>query len=68
VHGRWTPADPAAIENAQWVYNAGPLERLQVYLLDPESEDGLATWDLFERTLAPGRYPVARAVDTETRR
>jgi hypothetical protein len=36
-----------------------PLRRLAAYLLDPQSDDGLATWNFFDASLAPGRpYPV----------
>ena len=32
-----------------------------MYLLDPESDDGLATWNFFDAQLAVGRpYPVMR--------
>jgi len=38
-----------------------PLRRLAAYLLDPESDDGLATWNFFDASLAAGRpYPVMR--------
>ena len=33
-----------------------------LYLLDPESDDGLVTWNVFDSELAPGRpFPVWRA-------
>jgi hypothetical protein len=32
-----------------------------LYLLDPESDDGLATWNVFDREIAPGKpFPVWR--------
>jgi hypothetical protein len=32
-----------------------------VVLLEPESDDGLTTWNLFDRWLAPGsEHPVLR--------
>lgn len=38
-----------------------PLGTLAVYLLEPESEDGLATWNFFDTWLGVGeRFPVAR--------
>jgi len=38
-----------------------PLRRLAADLLDPESDDGLATWNFFDASLATGRpYPVMR--------
>jgi hypothetical protein len=34
-----------------------------LYLLDPESDDGLATWNVFDAELAPGKpFPVWRVV------
>lgn len=38
-----------------------PLGTLAVYLLEPESEDSLATWNFFDQWLGVGeRFPVAR--------
>jgi len=38
-----------------------PLGLLAMLLLEPQSDDGLATWNVFDRALAPGReYPVLR--------
>ena len=35
-----------------------------LYLLDPESDDGLATWNVFDSELAPGKaFPVLRVLD-----
>ncbi|MDQ2664887.1 MAG: M14 family metallopeptidase [Gemmatimonadota bacterium] len=38
-----------------------PLGRVAMYLLDPESDDGLATWNMFDAALAQRTYPVLRA-------
>ena len=38
-----------------------PLGRVAMYLLDPESDDGLATWNVFDAALAQRSYPVFRA-------
>ena len=38
-----------------------PLGNLAAYLLEPQSADGLATWNFFDADLAPGRdFPVLR--------
>jgi hypothetical protein len=38
-----------------------PLGRLAFYLLDPESDDGLGTWDLLAPGLQIGApHPIAR--------
>jgi dipeptidyl aminopeptidase/acylaminoacyl peptidase len=43
------------------VRTAQPLGTLAVYLLEPQSEDGLCTWNFFDDALAPGKdYPVLR--------
>ena len=43
------------------VRTAQPLGTLAAYLLDPESDDGLTTWNVFDRDLAVGKpHPVAR--------
>jgi hypothetical protein len=35
-----------------------------LYMLDPESDDGLATWNVFDSELAPGKiFPVWRVVE-----
>ena len=36
-------------------------------LLDPESDDGLVTWNVFDSELAPGKtFPVWRVAGTPT--
>ena len=43
------------------VRTAQPLGTLAVYLLEPQSEDGLATWNFFDDVLAEGKeFPIAR--------
>ena len=40
------------------------LARLAFYLLEPESDDGLVTWNLIEEGLTPGgTYPVYRVMN-----
>jgi dipeptidyl-peptidase-4 len=44
------------------VKTAQPLGRLAAYLLEPTSEDGLTTWNFFDKGLAVGKeFPVQRA-------
>ena len=34
-----------------------------LYLLDPESDDGLVTWNVFDSEVAPGKaFPVLRVL------
>lgn len=52
------------------VRTAQPLGLLAAYLLEPESDDGLVTWNFFDRYLSPqwsrslGTCPVFKAVGT----
>lgn len=44
------------------VSTAQPLGRLAAYLLEPTSEDGLTTWNFFDKGLTVGKeFPVMRA-------
>ena len=41
-----------------------PLSRLAFYLLEPESEDGVAAWNFVDRYLGEGKhYPITKTVD-----
>ena len=41
-----------------------PLARLAFYLLEPESDDGLVTWNIIEEGLSAGQtYPIYRVTD-----
>jgi hypothetical protein len=40
-----------------------PTGPLSVYLLEPQSEDGLVDWNYLDRELRPsGTYPILRAL------
>ena len=58
--GHWEPA-PAGTSLEYLVRTRQPLGRVAMYLLDPESDDGLAMWNVFDAALARGTYPVLRA-------
>jgi hypothetical protein len=61
--GKHEPAKLSAQEGALYIPANQPLARLAFYLLEPESDDGLVTWNLIEADLAPGNtYPVYRVV------
>ena len=55
-HARTTfPAGSARVRTAQ------PLGNLVVYLLEPQSEDGLAAWNFLDSLIAVGKdYPIVR--------
>ena len=48
------PAGTAVVLTAQ------PLARLLVNLLEPQSDDGLCTWNFFDADLKQKRFPVLR--------
>jgi hypothetical protein len=59
--GRHEGAKLSAQEGSLFVPANQPLARLAFYLLEPESDDGLVTWNLIEAGLAPGAtYPIYR--------
>jgi hypothetical protein len=52
---RTFPAGTVLVRTAQ------PLGALAAYLLEPEAEDGLVAWNVFDGQLVPGAlFPVAR--------
>lgn len=63
VTGRWEPVEPQRqTPNEHVVRTNQPLGRLVMYLLDPRSDDGLATWNVFDASLGTRDYPVIRDV------
>ncbi len=61
VLGRWEDAGTAHSWAGWYVVRTNqPLGRLAMYLLDPESDDGLLTWNLFDADIAQRRSPVLR--------
>jgi hypothetical protein len=65
------------LDKAQLTVGAGslfipanqPLGRLAFYLLEPESDDGLVTWNIIEEGLATGQtYPIYRVTNAATLR
>jgi hypothetical protein len=63
VAGRWLRSTSSGtVPAGTWLIPAGqPLGVLAMYLLDPRSDDGLATWNVLNPELVPGRlYSVIR--------
>lgn len=59
--GRWQKVSKPVETGTFVVDTSQPLGLLAVYMLEPQSEDGLVTWNFFDRHLAPGAlYPVFR--------
>jgi hypothetical protein len=61
--GKHELAKLSAQQGALFIPANQPLARLAFYLLEPESDGGLVTWNLIEAELGPGAtYPVYRVV------
>jgi hypothetical protein len=61
--GKHEPAKLSAQVGALYIPADQPLGRLAFYLLEPESDDGLVTWNLIETDLTTGStFPVYRVV------
>jgi hypothetical protein len=62
--GRWV-SDTVTLDAGTYIVRAGqPLGILALYLLEPQSDDGLATWNFLDPWLQPGSsYPVLRVTD-----
>lgn len=59
VTGKWR-SETRKIEPGSFIVDMSqPLAILAVYLLEPQSDDGLVTWNFFDSDLKPGGlYPV----------
>jgi hypothetical protein len=63
VSGRWTDATMQLPSDMMMVRGDQAQAVAALYLLDPESDDGLATWNVFDRELAVGKpFPVWRVI------
>ena len=64
LRGRWERGLQSLPSNSFIVSTAQPRGALIVYLLEPESDDGFATWNFFDRHIQKGgRYPVRHIFD-----
>ncbi len=63
IAGRWVRARVALAAGSYVVSSSQLAGRLAGYLLEPESDDGLFTWNFFDEALTSGRpFPVRRIV------
>lgn len=60
VTGRWSTVTESIPAGSHFVPTAQPLGKLVVYLLEPESDDGLVTWNHFSGLAHGSVFPVAR--------
>ena len=65
VTGSWQGADTLGVAAGAFVVRgAQPLGILALYLLEPQSDDGLVTWNFMDQWLTSGQpYPIARVTD-----
>jgi hypothetical protein len=64
LKGRWERGLQTLPPKSFIVSTAQPRGELVVYLLEPESDDGFTTWNLFDGSLKKGgRFPVTRIFD-----
>ncbi len=65
LKGIFEKAQLSVTPGALFVPADQPLARLAFYLLEPESDDGLVTWNIIEEGLAAGQtYPIYRVTNT----
>jgi hypothetical protein len=66
--GRWDRGLQALPAKSFIVSTAQARGALAVYLLEPESDDGFTTWNLFDADIKKGgRFPVTRIFDLSRR-
>jgi hypothetical protein len=62
--GRWRDSTATFPAGMLLVRGDQPQAVTALYMLDPESDDGLVTWNVFDGELAPGKFfPVWRVVE-----
>lgn len=67
LNGRWETTDSLVLDAGTYVVRAGqPGGILALYLLEPQTDDGLVTWNALDQWLTSGRYPIARVLDRIT--
>lgn len=65
LKGTFEKAQLSVDPGALFVPADQPLARLAFYLLEPESDDGLVTWNIIDEGLAAGEaYPIYRVTNT----
>lgn len=62
VEGSWRPSASMPAHGDYLVIVAQPLGRLAAYLLEPQSDDGLVTWNLYGDISAGTALPVLRVL------
>jgi hypothetical protein len=62
LHGRWLAPRTISLAKGSYLVRTGqPLGALAVYFLEPESDDGLVTWNTLDAVLRDGaEFPIVR--------
>lgn len=69
ISGKYVPVNMNFAEGTIVIKTSQPLARLAAYLLEPQSNDGLATWNFFDRYLVPqwgtgySPFPVYKLIE-----
>ena len=65
LNGRWASADTMTLDAGTYIVRAAqPLGILALALLEPQSDDGLVTWNFLDQWIQQGgAYPVLRVPD-----
>jgi hypothetical protein len=59
--GQWVSGASVSVEDPYVVWLTGRDGARVMYLLDPESDDGFATWNAFDAAMGVGKaYPILR--------
>jgi hypothetical protein len=68
LHGRWLAPRTISLAKGSYLVRTGqPLGALAVYLLEPESDDGLVTWNTLDAVLRDGaEFPIVRVTRAPT--
>ena len=66
--GRWQQSDSLVVDPSAYIVRAAqPLAILALYLLEPQSDDGLTTWNFLDAWVRPGApYPIVRLLAPPT--
>ena len=65
LRGKWRRERRTLPEGTYIVLTTQPRQQLVAYLLEPQSDDGLVTWNFLDRALGPGRdYPIVRVLES----
>ncbi len=69
LRGNWEDQTIEAAPGDWWIPSRQPLGRVLVYLLEPESPDGVAAWDLLSPRGPEGekRWPILRLLEDPTK-